>query len=208
MSVVGERRVTLEDAQQTVQDRLVGTFATVVRLLHDSLGWRVQFVGDAQREIGASAMSPIAEQAVAAEIAVTSRPDDTISQPVTLESGESWGRLVCFRDEGVAFGSVGGLVLDVLARVIATETDANLARRATLDARRTVVRSIIDDRLLTSVFQPVVELRTMRVVGVEALARFDAVEESTSGWFDRARGCRARRRTGDGGGVGRLAPVG
>ena len=60
-----------------------------------------------------------------------------------------------------------------------------------------VVQSIIDERSMTPVFQPVVDLRSSRSSASRHYS-FDQVEASSYEWFERARCGRARRRTGAG----------
>lgn len=55
--------------------------------------------------------------------------------------------------------------------------ESEARERATAEARRRQIegfRAVLDRRAITMVFQPIVELSTMRSVGVEALARFSS----------------------------------
>jgi EAL domain-containing protein (putative c-di-GMP-specific phosphodiesterase class I) len=55
------------------------------------------------------------------------------------------------------------------------------------DARRSRVQQLLDDEAITMVFQPIVDLLTSRMVGVEALARFSAPpQRRPDEWFAEA----------------------
>jgi EAL domain-containing protein (putative c-di-GMP-specific phosphodiesterase class I) len=65
------------------------------------------------------------------------------------------------------------------------ERERRLAREQ--DVRRSRVQQVLDDEDITMVFQPIVDLLTSRVVGVEALARFSAQpERRPDKWFAEA----------------------
>jgi EAL domain-containing protein (putative c-di-GMP-specific phosphodiesterase class I)/CheY-like chemotaxis protein len=66
-----------------------------------------------------------------------------------------------------------------------TERELRLAREH--EARRSRVQQMLDDADITMVFQPIVDLRTSGVVGVEALARFSAQpQRRPDEWFAEA----------------------
>jgi EAL domain-containing protein (putative c-di-GMP-specific phosphodiesterase class I)/ActR/RegA family two-component response regulator len=65
------------------------------------------------------------------------------------------------------------------------ERERRLAREQ--EARRSRVQQLLDDEDITMVFQPIVDLLTSRVVGVEALARFSAQpQRRPDEWFAEA----------------------
>ena len=65
------------------------------------------------------------------------------------------------------------------------ERDRRLAGEQ--EARRSRVQQVLDDEDMTMVFQPIVDLLTSRVVGVEALARFSAQpQRRPDEWFAEA----------------------
>lgn len=69
------------------------------------------------------------------------------------------------------------------AELAERERTVRLAREAT-DAKHAEIRRILDEDRIEMVFQPVVDLRTGRIVGVEALARFRTeVVRPPDEWF-------------------------
>lgn len=78
--------------------------------------------------------------------------------------------------------------LDREAQRARREHEERLVFHAAVDEATDRVRAVLDDPTqLTMVFQPVVDLRTDRVVGVEALARFSAEPvRPPDVWFDEA----------------------
>lgn len=96
-----------------------------------------------------------------------------VGVPVRFSDGRLFGTLCCV--SGAPDPSLGERdlkILQVLGRLIAErleEDRAEDARRLTV-ARK--VRALLSNREIKTVFQPVMDLRSGRVVGVEALARF------------------------------------
>jgi EAL domain-containing protein (putative c-di-GMP-specific phosphodiesterase class I)/AmiR/NasT family two-component response regulator len=87
------------------------------------------------------------------------------------------------RGESVLSSEVAASVVEELtAQLQHQELEEDESRR--LSAR---IRAVIDDRLFTLVFQPIVDLRDARTVGVEALSRFSAEPIHTPDhWFAEA----------------------
>ena len=60
-----------------------------------------------------------------------------------------------------------------MSAVAAALLGPSLERWSQSETRRSAIRHLLDHRAYTTVFQPIVELDTMRVIGHEALTRFD-----------------------------------
>jgi diguanylate cyclase (GGDEF)-like protein len=107
--------------------------------------------------------------------------------PVRLPGGRLYGTVCCvshdpnprFDEEAVAFMRS---IAESLGRVLISEEVAAAGRRQLLGD--------IDDMLgrdaVTMAYQPVIDLRSGAVQGVEALARFDNHSRSTAQWFEDA----------------------
>jgi PAS domain S-box-containing protein len=64
------------------------------------------------------------------------------------------------------------------------QLDASAVLRLSLDSTRDRLRRALDDRLLSTVFQPIVDVESGRVVGHEALSRFSAEPvQGPDRWF-------------------------
>jgi EAL domain-containing protein (putative c-di-GMP-specific phosphodiesterase class I) len=107
--------------------------------------------------------------------------------PVRLPSGEVYGMLCCLGQ--TAHPELAGKdmrFLQVLAEVLAEEVER---RRAHRDLRADTVARIdaaIAGRGLRVVFQPIVSLATLDVIGVEALSRFEGGPPRPDLWFAEA----------------------
>jgi EAL domain-containing protein (putative c-di-GMP-specific phosphodiesterase class I) len=88
----------------------------------------------------------------------------------------------CARGQCPLSGEVAGDVVAELAQRLARQERDKTAHR---DVRLEVERVIAEARL-AMVFQPIVELASGRVVGVEALARFPGSDLGPATWFARA----------------------
>jgi PAS domain S-box-containing protein len=67
------------------------------------------------------------------------------------------------------------------------QLDSGALQRLTLDSTRERLRRVLDDKLLSTVFQPIVDVGSGRVVGHEALTRFSAAPvQGPDRWFAEA----------------------
>lgn len=72
-------------------------------------------------------------------------------------------------------------------RKLIEQADRDGRRARLADAKRARTCSALEGEILQMVFQPIVELETRRVIGCEALARFDhPLQRSPDRWFDEA----------------------
>lgn len=92
------------------------------------------------------------------------------------------GQDLWLESSGVAHVGSDDLLLGFTAT--ARRLDADDARAAELSNTRQRIERVMEDRLLTTVWQPIFSLNHGRIVGVEALSRFpDAGERSPDRWF-------------------------
>lgn len=111
-----------------------------------------------------------------------------VSVPVVLSSGRKFGTLCCLYHQADATVLPRDVrFLQVLANIIST----HLARHESINedyrSKRERVQAIIDQQAMRMVFQPIVDISTREVVGVEALARFEQEPRRTPDvWFAEA----------------------
>jgi diguanylate cyclase (GGDEF)-like protein len=104
--------------------------------------------------------------------------------PVTLPDGRLYGTLCCVSHQpNPAFDEAAVRLLTSIAgslsRALAEEEDVRQGRRTLLAA----IDELLARKALTMLYQPVVDLPSGAVRGVEALARFDDHSRSTAQWF-------------------------
>ncbi len=111
-----------------------------------------------------------------------------LSVPIRFSDGRVYGTFCCFALEvraGVEPDSLRSVqMLADVAGAYLEEADAALAewRR-----RRAVIQELLDDPdRMTVVFEPLRDLTTMKIVGVEALARFKGAEHGPACYFNEA----------------------
>jgi EAL domain-containing protein (putative c-di-GMP-specific phosphodiesterase class I) len=109
--------------------------------------------------------------------------------PVVLADGEVYGMLCCIgRDAHPEIDTGDVRFMRVLASLLSDEVERTrpleVARHDTL--RR--VHAAIDGVGLRMVYQPIVRLDTLQVVGAEALSRFDGGPPTPDRWFREAAG--------------------
>lgn len=111
-----------------------------------------------------------------------------LSIPIYLDDGHLYGTLCCFStqpDETLTqrdldFMSVIG---DLVGRIVQYET----VHLQEIETKRDQINEVIRSGAMTSVWQPIVDLETDRVIGVEALARFRTTPyRSPDLWFRQA----------------------
>ena len=108
-----------------------------------------------------------------------------ISVPITLPDGRLYGTLCAFRarpDPSLDHQQLGALRL--LSRLLAASLGNRSLMRERLAAARAEILAVIARGDFTTMLQPIVELRTGRRVGFEALTRF--THGSPHEWFSKA----------------------
>jgi len=108
-----------------------------------------------------------------------------IGVPVTLPNGRTFGSLCCI------FHKVESSVqprdirfMRVLADILGHHFGASESALEDLREKHERVEGVIKSKNIRMVFQPIVEIGTRRVIGVEALARFDVEPKRTPDvWF-------------------------
>jgi EAL domain-containing protein (putative c-di-GMP-specific phosphodiesterase class I) len=115
--------------------------------------------------------------------------------PITLSGGEIYGTLCCFGYEPARHPSPTQLgLLAVVSGLIAHRIEEERAAELHATAARGQIRRMIDDGQPAMVFQPIIDLNTGMISGVEALSRFSTdPPASPDRWFAAARdaGCGA-----------------
>jgi EAL domain-containing protein (putative c-di-GMP-specific phosphodiesterase class I) len=107
--------------------------------------------------------------------------------PVVLPDGEVYGMLCCIgRDAHPEIDTGDVRFMRVLADVLSEEVQ----RRRPLELHRSATLARIDAAIagngLHMVYQPIVRLDTLDVIGVEALSRFDGGPPTPDRWFQEA----------------------
>ena len=109
--------------------------------------------------------------------------------PVVLPDGEVYGMLCCIGRDAHPEIDTGDLrFMRVLASLLSDEVER---QRPLEEVRKETLRRItaaIGGVGLKMVYQPIVRLDTLKVVGVEALSRFDGGPPSPDRWFREAAG--------------------
>jgi PAS domain S-box-containing protein len=104
--------------------------------------------------------------------------------PITFPDGRIYGTLCCLGTAPPDLGIADLAALQVVADVVAAQLQRVEEQLGDVMRMHGLVANIIDDRLFHPVFQPIVDLGTGAVVGVEALTRFTAEPmQSPDKWF-------------------------
>jgi EAL domain-containing protein (putative c-di-GMP-specific phosphodiesterase class I) len=97
----------------------------------------------------------------------------TIGVPIRAESGRAFGTLCCIgRSSEAHLGEAELRFLKVLAQLIGEQLEADEAAADGRRRRHLRVARLMEADTLGMQFQPIVDLRDGRVVGIESLARF------------------------------------
>lgn len=112
-----------------------------------------------------------------------------ISVPLTLEDGSVYGTLCCFSTKPDSSLTLRDLSLMEAFSEIASERIREESRALNaLNALRERVGSILEQQLHHSVYQPICNISLNKVIGFEALTRFDVEpRRSPDQWFADAR---------------------
>jgi diguanylate cyclase (GGDEF)-like protein len=141
-------------------------------------------LGELPRAIPDTSLSPVA---MALPITTQLPIGSYLGVPVNLPVSGFYGTLCClsrqanpqFNDKAVAFLES---IASSLSRVLQAEETDRAGRRQVL----VEVDGLLHHNAMTMAYQPVVNLRTGRIGGLEALTRFDDQSRTTSQWFDEA----------------------
>lgn len=111
-----------------------------------------------------------------------------ISVPILLEDGEIYGTLCCFStqpDEDLDERDLS--FMTVIADLMGTMLQREISHLNTIDEKRRGVDDLIQSGAMHSVWQPIVDAESGRVVSVEALARFNTRPyRPPNEWFEQA----------------------
>lgn len=138
-----------------------------------------ELIPNAQRDEAAAALPETAAIPIGAHLAV----------PIRVAGGRVYGTLCCFSftpDESL--GERDLALVQVFAELLAQQIDHDLASRRTREDKAVRVTAAVSSGQPTMVYQPVFEIATRRIVGLEALARFHVEPvRPPDEWFDDAR---------------------
>jgi EAL domain-containing protein (putative c-di-GMP-specific phosphodiesterase class I) len=111
-----------------------------------------------------------------------------VGVPLNFSDGRTYGTLCCFGHEAApSLDESDRRYLAVVADVVAAQLERTEQERAQEAEAESLIGTLLYQRNFHPVFQPIVELATGRVVGVEALTRFTVDPEiGADGWFNRA----------------------
>lgn len=111
-----------------------------------------------------------------------------VGVPLSFSDGHVYGTLCCMRqDAAPSLADMHRKYLSVVAEVVAGQLERSEQERAVAVEAARLIEALLEQRAFHAVFQPIVELQTGRVVGVEALTRFTMdAEIGPDGWFGRA----------------------
>lgn len=111
-----------------------------------------------------------------------------LSVPVRLGDGRLFGTLCCFSFS--ADPSLGERDLDILrafAALLGTQLDRDLVKDEAIEEGRSRIRTALSSGQPSMVFQPIFDLASRRVAGLECLARFQMEpRRSPDRWFAEA----------------------
>lgn len=125
---------------------------------------------------------------VSADLPITSALSigSYLSVPIRFSDGRVYGTFCCFSHEAkLSLDAKDLRSLEMMADVASEHLEELDASEVAQRHRREVISSILDTpKAMTMAFQPLRELVTMEIVGLEALARFPAHDEGPE-WFFR-----------------------
>ena len=111
-----------------------------------------------------------------------------LSVPVRLRCGRIFGTLCCFStDADPSLGHRDLALMRVLSDMLADQIDTDLQDQRANNAVRSRLALAMDARHMRSVYQPIWNLDTHRLLGFEALTRFDCdPQRPPDQWFHEA----------------------
>jgi EAL domain-containing protein (putative c-di-GMP-specific phosphodiesterase class I) len=108
--------------------------------------------------------------AVTAELGIGAH----LSAPISLADGTVFGTFCCFSlkpDYSLTRRDLS--FLSAMADIAASILDRDLADKRRLATKRKAIEAVMQSGALTAVWQPIVHLESGKIIGVEALARFE-----------------------------------
>lgn len=139
----------------------------------------------AREDLGAEVV--YLDPATAREVSDAGPQEGTVLLEMTLADGASAGMLQLRRTaEATAPDERELEVLRALAQLLSAHMDTKGFARDAWQDRITRIRSLLDRGSLPIIFQPIADLRSGEVVGVEALSRFPGARQAPARWFDEA----------------------
>lgn len=115
------------------------------------------------------------EHPASAKLAVTTEFDigSYVGVPIKFSDGRTYGTFCCYSNEVKQLRPQDVQVVRLMAEIAAEYLEELDRVEAEQKRRRHLVQTVLDDPAgMTMVFQPLRDLETMEVVGLEALARF------------------------------------
>lgn len=111
-----------------------------------------------------------------------------LSIPIRFSSGRVYGTFCCFsRSPDMSLGSRDVATMTFFAEIVGKLLEERQARDAARRAMTARLREVIDQHRYSTVFQPIFDVQENRVVGFEALARFQSTPyRPPNEWFDDA----------------------
>ncbi|MDB5848591.1 MAG: hypothetical protein JWP29_2343 [Rhodoferax sp.] len=111
-----------------------------------------------------------------------------LSVPIRLESGEVYGTLCCFSYKpDFSLGERDLRILSAFAEVIAERLDENMSAARERNTQAAEIQNVMAGGAPRIVYQPIFEVRSGCIAGVECLSRFDAQPaRSPDAWFRNA----------------------
>lgn len=109
--------------------------------------------------------------------------------PIWLSDGSVFGTFCCYsRKPTSTLREVDVQAMSHFAKLIAAMLENRVLREREMEAIAARLQGVFERRALHIAYQPIVELSTAKLVGVEALARFDALPQmGPDQWFADAR---------------------
>lgn len=111
-----------------------------------------------------------------------------IGAPIEFSTGELFGMLCCLnRSPNPSLKEQDARFLKVLADLVAPFIEREKRDEEKLETKRARIQRVLDEKLIQVLLQPIVDLTTGKVVGAEALSRFQAEpHRSPDQWFTEA----------------------
>lgn len=97
-----------------------------------------------------------------------------IGVPITLKDGTVYGTFCCYNARpNYALGERDLELMRMLAEMMASYIEKDLAEGRGKDSKRQQIQTILDDDELSMVYQPIADINTGQFVGFESLSRFN-----------------------------------
>jgi len=108
-----------------------------------------------------------------------------LSVPIRFSSGRLFGTFCCFsRTPDMTLGARDLKTMKLFASFVGNVLEEREAEEDKKRAIRRGVQKVLDERLFSTLFQPIVDISSMRTIGFEALTRFSsAPNRSPNEWI-------------------------